>query len=84
MRTARSLKWLLSLLPLVTVLLVVRGQAASDSPLLVAARNGDLVGVRAQIARRVDVNAPASDGSTPLLWAAYHSDLDMTRALLAA
>jgi ankyrin repeat protein len=84
MRTARSLKWLLSLLPLVTVLLVVRGQAATDSPLLVAARNGDLGGVRAQIARRVDVNAPASDGSTALLWAAYHSDLDMTRALLAA
>ena len=38
MRTARSLKWLLSLLPLVTVLLVVRGQAASDNPLVAAAR----------------------------------------------
>ena len=84
MRTARFLKWLLSLLPLVMVLLVVRGQAAADSPLVVAARNGDLVGVRAQIAKRVDVNTPASDGSTALLWAAYHSDLDMMRALLAA
>jgi uncharacterized protein len=84
MRTARSLKWLLSLLPLVMVLLVVRGQAAADSALVVAARNGDLVGVRAQITKRVDVNSQASDGSTALLWAAYHSDLDMTRALLAA
>jgi uncharacterized protein len=84
MRTARSLKWLLSLLPLVMVLLVVRGQAATDSPLVVAAKNGDLVAVRAQIAKRVDVNTQATDGSTALLWAAYHSDLDMTRALLAA
>ena len=84
MRTARSLKWLLSLLPLVMVLLVVRGQAATDSPLVVAAKNGDIVGVRAQIAKRVDVNVQATDGSTALLWAAYHSDLDMTRALLAA
>jgi ankyrin repeat protein len=84
MRTARSFKWLLSLLPLITVLLVVRGQAATDSPLVIAARNGDIVGVRAQIAKRVDVNDQAADGSTALLWAAYHSDLDMTRALLAA
>jgi uncharacterized protein len=84
MRTARSSKWLLSLLPLITVLLVIRGQAAADSALIVAARNGDVVGVRAQIAKRADVNEQASDGSTALLWAAYHSDLDMTRALLAA
>ena len=84
MRTVRSSRWLLSLLPLVTVLLVIRGQAASDSALIVAARNGDLAGVRAQIAKRVDVNEQASDGSTALLWAAYHSDLDMTRALIAA
>src|SRR6187431_2488182 len=47
MRTARSAKWLLALLPLVTVFLVIRGQAATDGPLLVAARNGDLAGVRA-------------------------------------
>jgi len=84
MRTVRSSRWLLSLLPLVTVLLVIRGQAASDGALIVAARNGDLAGVRAQITKRVDVNQQASDGSTALLWAAYHSDLDMARALIAA
>jgi len=84
MRTARSAKWLLALLPLVTVFLVIRGQAATDGPLLVAARNGDLAGVRAQIAKRVDVNEQSADGATALLWAAYHSNLDMTRALLAA
>jgi hypothetical protein len=38
MRTGRT-SWLLALLPLVTVLLVVRGQAASDNPLVAAARN---------------------------------------------
>ena len=59
MRTARSAKWLLALLPLVTVFLVIRGQAATDGPLLVAARNGDLAGVRAQITKRVDVNEQA-------------------------
>jgi len=84
MRTVRSSRWLLSLLPLVTVLLVIRGQAATESPLVVAAKNGDLPGVRAEIAKRVNVNEPAADGSTALLWAAYHSDLDMTRALLTA
>jgi ankyrin repeat protein len=84
MRTARSLKWLLSLLPLVTVLFVIQGQAAADNPLVTAAKSGDIATVKALIAKRVNVNEPSSDGSTALLWAAYHSDLDMTRALLAA
>jgi ankyrin repeat protein len=84
MRTARSLKWLLSLLPLVMVLLVVRGQAAGESPIVAAAKSGDLATVRTLITKRVNVNEPSTDGSTALLWAAYHSDLDMTRALLAA
>jgi ankyrin repeat protein len=84
MRTARSLKWLLSLLPLITVLLVVRGQAATDNAIVAAAKSGDLATVRTLIAKRVNVNEPGADGSTALLWAAYHSDLDMTRALLTA
>lgn len=85
MRTVRSSRWLFALLPLVTVFLVIRGQAAADGPLVVAAKNGDIAAVRAQLAaKRVDVNERSSDGSTALLWAAYHSDLDMTRALLAA
>ena len=69
MRTARSLKWLLSMLPLVTVLLVIQGQAATDSPLVAAAKSGDLVSVRSLIAKRVNVNEPGADGSTALLWA---------------
>jgi ankyrin repeat protein len=84
MRTARSLKWLLSLLPLITVLFVVHGQAATDPALVTAAKDGDIATVRTLIAKKVNVNEPGTDGSTALLWAAYHSDLDMARALLAA
>ena len=36
------------------------------------------------IKEHADVNAPANDGSTALLWAAYHSDAEMAKALLAA
>jgi len=84
MRTARHSRWLLSLLPLVTVLLVVRGQAAGDSPLVAAVKSGDAAAVRALIAKRVNVNEKASDGSTALLWAADRADLEVTRALIAA
>jgi ankyrin repeat protein len=61
-----------------------RGQAAGDSAVVTAAKSGDVRAVRALIARRVNINEPSSDGSTPLLWAVYNSDLDMTRALIAA
>ena len=40
--------------------------------------------VRALIAKRANVNEPARDGSTALLWAVYNSNLDMARALIAA
>jgi ankyrin repeat protein len=71
-----------ALLFLVTLLPVL--QAATDSALVTAAKDGDLGAVRALIAKRVNVNEPARDGSTALLWAVYHSDAPMTKALLAA
>ena len=49
-----------------------------------AARVGDLPEVRKLIKEHADVNALANDGSSALLWAAYHSDAEMTKALLAA
>jgi ankyrin repeat protein len=49
-----------------------------------AARADDLPAVRKLIQEHADVNTPANDGSTALLWAAYHSDAEMTKALLAA
>jgi uncharacterized protein len=85
MRTQRISRWLpITLLALVAVLPALRGQAAGDSPLVAAARDGDIKDVRALIAKRANVNEPARDGSTALLWAAYHSDVEMARALLAA
>ena len=60
------------------------GQAAGESPLVEAARKGDVAAVRALIAKRADVNEPGRDGSTALLWAAYQSDLPMAQALIAA
>ena len=75
---------IVSLLSLVMLLPILHGQAATDSAIVVAARDGDLRGVRALIAKRANVNEPARDGSTALLWAVYHADLEMTKALLAA
>jgi ankyrin repeat protein len=49
-----------------------------------AARANDLPAVRKLIGEHADVNAAANDGSSALLWAAFHSDAEMTKALLAA
>ena len=57
---------------------------AAQSPISTAAKAGDHAAVRRLIAGKADVNAPAADGSTALLWAVYNSDIDMVRALLAA
>jgi uncharacterized protein len=58
--------------------------AASIAAVSDAARADDLAAVRNLIKEHADVNGPANDGSTALLWAAYHRDLEMTNALLAA
>src|SRR5215470_861395 len=85
MRTRRNFLWLLtSMLALMIVLPVMRGQAAGDPPLVSAAKNDDLPAVRALLAKRVNVNEPARDGSTALLWSAYNANLEMMRALVAA
>jgi ankyrin repeat protein len=74
MRTRRTTLWLLtSILALIIVLPVLPGQAAGDAPLVAAAKDDDLQTVRALLAKQVSVNEPARDGSTALLWAAYHS-----------
>jgi ankyrin repeat protein len=49
-----------------------------------AAKADDLPAVRKLIKERADVNAAANDGSTALLWAAYRSNAEMTKELLAA
>jgi ankyrin repeat protein len=48
-----------------------------------AARDGDIEAVRAQLADGADANAVESDGSSPLLWAAYQSSPELVALLLA-
>src|SRR5215467_5709566 len=86
MWTSRTLRWLLpTTLAAGFAISAVIGYAASTDPALVtAAKNDDATAVRAQLAKRVNVNEPARDGSTALLWAVYNGNVDMTRALLAA
>ena len=85
MRTRRLSAWIAtSLLSFAIIFPGVLGHAAGDPSLVTAARNDDLTTVRAQIAKRANVNEPARDGSTALLWAVYNGNQDMTRALVAA
>jgi ankyrin repeat protein len=58
--------------------------ASTISAVADAARTDDLTEVRRLIKEHADVNGPANDGSSALLWAAFHSDAEMTKALLAA
>jgi hypothetical protein len=79
MRT-RTSSWLLTsslsfFLAFVILLPAVGGQTAGDTALVDAARNDDLQAVRALLATRANVNEHARDGSTAILWAAYHSNL---------
>ena len=85
MRTRRLSAWIAtSLLSLVIIFPGVLGHAAGDPSLVTAARNDDMTTVRAQIAKRANVNEAARDGSTALLWAVYNGNQEMTRTLLAA
>jgi len=58
--------------------------ASNLTPVADAARADDLTAVRKLIKEHADVNTPAKDGSTALLWAAFHSSADMVKDLLAA
>src|SRR5438046_736306 len=85
-RLARHVWWCL---PLMLGSLLVRPsaflQAASNASAMAdGARADDLAAVRKLIKEHADVNAPANDGSSALLWAAFHSNAEMTKALLAA
>ena len=49
-----------------------------------AAEHRDGAGVKALLAKKVDVNATQPDGSTALLWAVHWNDADTVKSLLAA
>lgn len=75
---------LLVLLAVVAVSLGVTVRGAADSAITKAVKAGDLAAVRKLVAGRADVNAPSGDGSTPLLWAAHKSDVELAQILIAA
>jgi ankyrin len=54
------------------------------APLVDAAKAGDRAAALALIEKRVDVNAPESDGTTALHWAAHNGDVDLVQRLIRA
>src|SRR5438552_18062522 len=79
----RFVRFLLVLIS-VAVLLGATVRGAADSAITKAVKARDLAAVRKLIAGRADVNAPSGDGSTPLLWAAHKSEVELARVLIAA
>ena len=75
-----SYGWLL--VPLLAT--VSLGAAPAETPLIEAVKKADTTAVRAQLKRRVDVNAAAPDGSTALHWAARKNDVDTAALLIRA
>jgi uncharacterized protein len=55
-----------------------------DAPIVAAAKSGDVRTLKALIARKADVNAPAPDTSSALHWAVQNENLEMVNLLLTA
>ncbi len=83
MRNRRVSRWQIGVL-FVLLLAPWAILQAADPSIVAAAQRDDAAAVRTLIARHVNVNQPAADGSTALLWAVYNANLELTRALLAA
>jgi ankyrin repeat protein len=67
------------------LLVAVLGTAAASEPALIdAVKTGNVESVRALLARRTDVNAAASDGTTPLHWAAHVENVEAADLLIKA
>ncbi len=62
--------------------LAAAGTAAADDTLAGLIQAGDRDAALEMIAAGADVNAAQGDGTTPLHWAIYKIDADLTRALL--
>ncbi len=61
-----------------------RPVAAADAPVADAAQDADLTMVRTLIGQGANVNQPQGDGMTAVHWAAFHDELELARALVAA
>jgi ankyrin repeat protein len=60
------------------------GAASNDALLADAVQRGDKQAVLSLLKKRVEVNAPQSDGATALHWAAYLEDAETTALLIRA
>lgn len=69
---------------LAALLLAPAMAAASDGPLVDAARRQDSEAVSRLVAERVDPNQRQADGATALHWAAYWNDVAIAELLLRA
>jgi ankyrin repeat protein len=69
------------LLVLAAAMPMVAG-AASTADLAALIRDGERAAALAAVRDGADVNAPQGDGTTPLHWAVYKVDVDLTRELL--
>lgn len=63
-------------------MLLAAGAAMADSSLADAIQANDRAQALKLLSAGADVNAAQPDGTTPLHWAAYHSDLGLVKALL--
>ncbi len=64
--------------------LSARSAGLAPTPLVDAARRGDMAAVRELLSSGADVNEASGDGMTALHWAAYRGDETLTAALLKA
>jgi ankyrin repeat protein len=69
---------------IVTLAAATAAGAAERVPLIEAVKSSDAAAVRMLLAKRVDVNAPESDGTTALHWAVHRDDVEMVDLLLGA
>jgi ankyrin repeat protein len=68
----------------VAALMTTIAWQSASATVAAAAREADIDEVRKLIAAGSDVNAPDSDGTSPLLWAAHQADSELVSLLLEA
>jgi ankyrin repeat protein len=73
-----------TILTLFLATVLATAAAVPNAKLPEAAMQGDKTAVALLLKQGVDVNSAQGDGTTALHWAAYHGDVDMTKALLKA
>ena len=70
--------------PFLVAILLSAASYAATSAVADAAMKGDHAAVRALLAKKADVNAPQTDGTTALHWAVYQEDVPLVDELLRA